>query len=216
MAFHNSPHYIVLETPELRERLEELHDLDRGILVCEMTSGHRRVEQLANDLLVALGKDLSKRQGARNQYDRWQRTVAWVAAYEPRDIVILRADRVGWTAWRDLVDLANFAEARLWLVMRSTTYKRSDREWLTRWRVSETLEGEALLMALAPKRTPPKKDVTPRAFPRVPESSFVFFERWLTAASQRRIFARSTRPGRTQSRRRGTGSTLSQLQTNWP
>jgi hypothetical protein len=89
----DADNYVVHETPQLREQLEELHDLDRGILVCRISSGHRRVEQLANDVLAALGKDLSKRQGARNQSERWQRTVAWVVAHDMREIIVLGADR---------------------------------------------------------------------------------------------------------------------------
>ena len=174
MSLHIPEHYLVSESPELRDALEGLHDPYQGIIVCHITSGHLRNEQLSNDLLVALSKDLSKRQGSRNQAERWQRTCAWVAAYNPTDLVVVGADRVGWRAWQDLSDLASFADACLWLVMRSTTHKRYDREWLTRWRSWPSVDATTLLAELSQRRRKEQRS-SKRAFPRAPEASFVLF-----------------------------------------
>lgn len=175
MTLHQPPLFVLTETPALRARIEALHDLHAGVVVCRMSSGHRRIEQLANDLMTALGKDLSRASGARNQDERWQRATAWLAAYEPRELVVLGADRVGWKAWRDLTELAAFVGARLWLVMSHETQRREEKEFLTKWRawrvVGDEREFAALMgtpaVATAPERT--------RSFPRVPQASFLLF-----------------------------------------
>lgn len=176
MTLAEVPLFTLAETPALRAALDELHDPDAGIVVCEMSVGHRREQQLADDMLTALGADLSRPGGARNENERWQRAIAWLAAYEPDDLVILGADRVSWKAWRDLAEAAAFVEARLWLVMKNDgPLPRLANDWLRKWYPWQHLGadgGRALLTALRPR---PRRAEVRRSFPRVPAASFTLF-----------------------------------------
>lgn len=176
MTIAEVPLFTLVETPALRSALNELHDPDAGIVVCDMSVGHRRVQQLADDMLTALGADLSRPGGARNENERWQRAIAWLAAYDPDDLVIVGADRVSWKAWRDLAEAAAFAEARLWLVMKTgASLPRHADDWLRKWYPWQQLgaNGERVLLAALQPR--PRPQAIARSFPRVPAASFTLF-----------------------------------------
>jgi hypothetical protein len=104
---------------QVMDRLSELHSLDGGRVFVGLRGECRRLDNLAEDVLVALGKDLSYRGVARNQHRKWDLAKAWLLGEGITDVFVSPFDELDVAVHRHLFALPAELGVTLWLVRKT-------------------------------------------------------------------------------------------------
>ena len=104
------------DTLELANRVSALADLSQGRAVCHSTPGIRRHDELAADLLVALGKRFDALRAERARKQAWHLVEVWYEAERIRHLFVLRAHLLAGPLREELIDFGRRRELEIWLV----------------------------------------------------------------------------------------------------
>ncbi|MBW0093821.1 hypothetical protein I4I73_04800 [Pseudonocardia sp. KRD-184] len=148
------------DTAECVAALGARHDLGHGVAVCHLTPGPAGLSVLGEDVLVALGKRPSGPAAEGVSRRAWELAGLWLRAEQVRHLVVLRAQLLPTTRWRELAELTAAAGTRLWLVTNEPGRDTAERG--RPWRVA---------LSLLPT---PATAVTGK-FPEVPDVEFPLF-----------------------------------------
>ncbi len=122
----------------------------------------RRTHTVATDVMAALGKRRDLAGKGRNEHEDIQLAVAWLRAYDTRELVLVDAQHLGSKVLGNVVRLAATADVDLWLLHRAPG---SDVFARALHRHASTTKTLADCPAPAPIRATP---ALVRAFPAVP------------------------------------------------
>lgn len=148
------------DTAECVAALGARHDLGQGVAVCHPTPGPAGLSVLGEDVLVALGKRPGGPTAEGISRRAWELAGLWLRAEQVRHLVVLRAQLLPTTRWRELAELTAAAGTRLWLVTNEPGHDTGERG--LPWRVA---------LSLLP--TPPT--AVTGSFPEVPDVEFPLF-----------------------------------------
>lgn len=123
------------DDPQRAAFTRTLNNAAAGRLVAEIRPGTRRVMWIARVLAEALGKSIDVSSTTRNQNLIWERTSAWIAGEQIRDIIIDRAHQLGRREWDALVELAATSNSRLWFIVQQPTLARGLNEAVRDWAI---------------------------------------------------------------------------------
>jgi hypothetical protein len=174
----NSPAtYTVLNTdiePKTMSRLLDLHDLDRGVVVCHPVPPGTRASYLARDVLYALGKHPAALGWPHVRPVANRGCITWLQAEQVTDLLLLRADLFSCASLADLVGLASGAGAHSWLLFDSARHCR---------RATEGLQASpAAGVRITPRNKTPSKRPVDRARRWATPSP------WIARAAATRVF----------------------------
>jgi hypothetical protein len=164
------------DDPQRAAFTRTLNSTSDGRLVAEIRPGTRRLMWIARVLAEALGKSVDVSSTTRNQNLLWERTTAWIAGEQIRDIIIDRAHQLGRREWDALVELAATSNSRLWFIVQQPTLARglndAVRDWAIRpldWPTYQANWDTAEIPGEAPD------SVEKKAFAAVPDDDFLTF-----------------------------------------
>lgn len=121
------------DRPQTSQMLRGLHDPGGQRAVCWMTPGPRTLENLANDVLRALGKRADLGGVSPTSTESWARVQAWVAGEALEELVVARAQLLPRERWEQLITLSSLTGARLWLVVQGAPLTRGQSEAARDW-----------------------------------------------------------------------------------
>jgi hypothetical protein len=134
---HSSGVFVVIDhddSPEGAAFLHALGDLKQRRAVCVVRPGGRdQLQPLAREVLTALGKRHDREGSARDASDDWRRAIAWVAAEDVDDLIVVRAQLLSRRRWEALIAAAAISGCRLWLLVQGRRLSRSERETVRDW-----------------------------------------------------------------------------------
>lgn len=93
------------------------HDLRAGVVVIQPVPGVASLQQLGEELLLALGKALVGVHPRPPATKLWSLAEVWMAAERVRHLVVLGSDRLAAPLWETLQRSARVAGRQLWLVV---------------------------------------------------------------------------------------------------
>jgi hypothetical protein len=120
----------------LGAELDQRAALGSGVIVCRPVPGIYRSRQLAEDLLLALGKRHDAMERERrfvNTDEDWHLLRVWLRAERTRHLLVLDADRLHADLWTILGELAGTTYLQLWMVVRGAP-QPLQLHHLDRWR----------------------------------------------------------------------------------
>jgi hypothetical protein len=95
-----------------------------GTLVIELRPGARRLQQIAEDALYALGKDLTRRGADRNTQESWTQATAWIMGERINRLIVTRCHTMTAGYIDRLLELAVLTGSQVTLVYGAGAHNR--------------------------------------------------------------------------------------------